>query len=501
MPDDTKPSTPGSMNPPPSPTGLPRPPVPSGPTPPRSGVLGMSGPAFSIPSSPGGVPTAPKPSGPSPLTPDIKIPPNLPTGEVKPPVVSMPLPPKPPTTLGSPKVVGGKPPVIGGPQVVGVRSPVTPTPTPAQSIPTKPMPPAPAGPTAPPIFKSSIRTMQDDLAALKKGEAPAGFKIEKESEKETKITSDTTVPKVTPPPPLISHIELGKLEKSRPITQETRKLLEAQKIPTPSQVSIPKPSMPSISIPSVGGLTAKFGGLISKRIFLVVVSLVIAGGITIGFVALRGPGTPQATATPTFTPRTPTATPTSLEAMLPVSDPVKFSLSQDMAGKYGIYVMINRLLPAGEPQVYRITDLSGKRYGFSEYTTGLKIEAPSGLKALVEDQSLYITAFNKSDNKTSFGFIVKLKNPNQVNETISVLKNWESTMTQSFSSPFLFDQTKATSTGFLDNTYNGVAIRYRNFPDVNSTIDYTVFKAKNGESYLIMVNSREHIYKIIDRLR
>ncbi len=65
---------------------------------------------------------------------------------------------------------------------------------------------------------------------------------------------------------------------------------------------------------------------------------------------------------------------------------------------------------------------------------------------------------------------------------------------------FRFDKTKAASTVFSDNTYNGTAVRYINFPDANSTIDYAIIQATNSESYLVVVNSKEHIYSIINKL-
>src|SRR3989344_1461535 len=109
--------------------------------------------------------TLPKLSGPSPLTPDIKIPPNLPTGEIK------PLSPKLPLSVS---------------MMPQVKTPPAPSVSPLGLKPTLPMPPVPQPGQPSPIFKSSIRTMQDDLTALKKGQLPAGFKIEKESEKEAK---------------------------------------------------------------------------------------------------------------------------------------------------------------------------------------------------------------------------------------------------------------------------------------------------------------------------
>ena len=74
-------------------------------------------------------------------------------------------------------------------------------------------------------------------------------------------------------------------------------------------------------------------------------------------------------------------------------------------------------------------------------------------------------------------------------------------MSQDLIDLFLLNPAKAATTTFLDNTYQGVAIKYRNFPDLNKTIDYAIVTAKNGETYLVITNSREHMYAIIDKIK
>ncbi|OGN12734.1 MAG: hypothetical protein A3C71_01610 [Candidatus Yanofskybacteria bacterium RIFCSPHIGHO2_02_FULL_43_15c] len=51
-----------------------------------------------------------------------------------------------------------------------------------------------------------------------------------------------------------------------------------------------------------------------------------------------------------------------------------------------------------------------------------------------------------------------------------------------------------------DSFYRGVKIRYANFSYANQAIDYAIITAKNGNDYLIIANSREQVYSIIDKL-
>ena len=81
-----------------------------------------------------------------------------------------------------------------------------------------------------------------------------------------------------------------------------------------------------------------------------------------------------------------------------------------------------------------------------------------------------------------------------------IMKDWEISMAGDLADYLLIDDTsKEESVNFLDNTYRGVAIRYKNFPLPDVTVDYAIVKAA-GQNYLIITGSREAVYVAIDVL-
>ncbi|MBI2063810.1 MAG: hypothetical protein HYT65_02360 [Candidatus Yanofskybacteria bacterium] len=345
--------------------------------------------------------------------------------------------------------------------------------------------------------------MQDDLAALKKGQPPTGFKIEKESEREIKPVPQVVSPKITPPPPPISHVELGKLEKSKPMVEaQDDRRVQRSAMPVPPQFGL---SEPSIGVPSTGGIFGSFKSrpALRKVILYGIVGLVgfIITAYLIPYFAFSPSESvsPTPSATPT---RTSTATPVSIESLFSTVDTVSISLGQDFTTRFIDSVKTDPLMSSREPGIYRIVSVDGaKRYDFTEFFGGVSVAIPDELKPLIDEGNLWLTLTYKSDNTISFGFIAKLTNPNTTDAAEIAMQNWENSVVQILTDLFQLDPGMAASLGFLSNTYNGTAIKYKNFSDPSSTIDYTVIQAKNGESYLVMVNSREHIYKIIDVLK
>lgn len=156
------------------------------------------------------------------------------------------------------------------------------------------------------------------------------------------------------------------------------------------------------------------------------------------------------------------------------------------------------LVSSREPGLYKIFDpSSGQRYTLSEFLGGLLIQAPAELVAAAKG-NFYLTVLYKSDNVDGYGLLIEL---NDSASGLTAMGNWEGTMTQDLKDLFLLNPVNSASATFLDNVYQGAAIRYRNFPDPNLTVDYAVVTAGNGESYLVITNSREHMYAIIDRIK
>ena len=82
----------------------------------------------------------------------------------------------------------------------------------------------------------------------------------------------------------------------------------------------------------------------------------------------------------------------------------------------------------------------------------------------------------------------------------STMRTWEAAMTNALASLLNFVKSKAASPLFLDNIYRGTSIRYRNFAFADSTMDYAIATDIDGKQYLFLTNSREAIYRALDRL-
>jgi hypothetical protein len=336
-----------------------------------------------------------------------------------------------------------------------------------------------------PIFKSSIRTMQEDVAALKKGQPPVGFQMEKQSERDEKPTAEASGPKMTPPPLRPApQVKLGELEKSRPLPGGMRPL------PVPPPVPMAKPLSPmktGLAIPTTGKANW-------KRLIFLVGGLVIVTFL-VWFFALRGPSAPEATVspTPTFT-----ATPTPPENSYFIINSTSIALGTGFITRFDSSINKEPLISSREPALYKILNpATGNGYTLSEFLGGLLVQAPAELLAAAKS-NFYMTAFYKSDNVDGYGLIVEL---NDSAAALTAMGNWESTITQGLKDVFLLNPANSISATFLDNTYRGAVIRFRNFPNPNLTIDYAVVTAINGESYLIITNSREHMYAIIDKIK
>ncbi len=422
----------------------------------------------------------------SPISPQIKVPP---TSLQTPPSSGGSIPPNLPmkesadlAPLPFPK------PPMGGPQSNPDVKPKPPSPPPAPSpIQTPPKAETPGAP----VFKSSIRTMQEDIAAVKKGQAPTGFQVEKQSEKDiTPPPLGAPGPKITMPPRPAQEVRLGELEKSRS--------LPSTKLPSfPPMPTVP-PAGPTIKPagPPAGLSVPTGGGINKKRLIFLVAGLVIVAFL-IWFFALRGPSAPEVVVSPTPT-YTATPTPVSIEDSFSIIDSASVALGTNFITRFDDSLNKESLTSSREPALYKVLKpATGNRYTLSEFLGGLLIQAPAELTAAAKD-NFYLTVLYKSDNIDGYGLLIELSDPVAA---LTAMGSWEGTMAQGLKDVFLLNPTKVASTNFLDNTYNGVAIRYKNFPDPSKTVDYAVITASNGEIYLVLANSREHIYSIIDKIR
>ena len=335
--------------------------------------------------------------------------------------------------------------------------------------------------------------MQEDIAAVKKGQAPTGFQVEKQSEKDiTPPPAGAPGPKITMPPRPVQEVRLGELERSRSLPS-TR----PPSFPPIPTVPPAGPATKPAGLPA--GLSMPMGGGINKKRLIFLAGGLVVVAFLVWFFALRGPSAPEATPSPTPTlTATLTPTPVSIEDSFPIVDSASIALGANFITRFDNSINKELLVSSREPALYKILNpATGNRYTLSEFLGGLLIQAPAELVAAAKD-NFYLTVLYKSNNVDGFGLLIELSNPVAA---FTAMGNWEGTMAQGLKDVFLLNPIKAASTTFLDNTYNGVAIRYKNFPDPNKTTDYAIVTASNGETYLVLANSREHIYSIIDKIK
>lgn len=357
--------------------------------------------------------------------------------------------------------------------------------------PPTPMPP----PGQPPVvFKSSIRTMQEDIAALKKGGAPAGFQIEKQLE-EARPVVRPPISNSIPQPQTFSHVELGKLEKSRPLPSAIIPPLTTPKIPplTPPPFGLAKPT---ISIPLTGGIFGRFNNPNYKKIIMYVIAGFV-GFIITAYLIPYFASSPDKSVSPTPTTSTPVVT-LGIKGFFSVFSEVSIGVGADIFENLVLKVNKNALA-GGEPGLYKIINPQNSlSYSFGSFMSSALVTIPEEIIPFVDNDKFYVSLMQKTDNSYSRGFIVKLKNDVGISE---VLNRWETNMSTNLETLFDLGIEQAASVNFLDNSYLGVAIRYRNFPDHFLTIDYAVITEASGEKYLVVTSSREHMYAIIDNLK
>lgn len=457
-------------------------------------------------------PVPPPPAAPINQPPKPSAPPaNLPIVEPKPltpPVATVSPPPLPP----APKpAASNQPGVTSGPSPKPVPPPITQT------------------PSEPLSFRSSIRTMRDDLDALKKGQRPSGFELEKQIEK-TPIQAPSATPatpSLTPHPQI--KVELGETQRAKtlgglggptsvpkPSVEPKKPMINIPK-PTPTPpLAVPKPPQtPSkIPVPDTTGLKVPQGGspIFSKRNIFIGGGAILIIAIAVWFFYFRsGNGTiVQNTRTPSPTAplasSIPSPTPSGqilqskFEKYLSgiSSSPITITTASGSYGALNTFVN-SKDVSTGELTFYRVTDATANPYQLTQFFSLFPVSLPNDLGTLTQNQEFLFSIFGMvKQGQKSIGFIVPVSDPAGAKTAMSA---WEKTLSGDIGKLFTLNLKKQASKTFLDNIYNGVAIRYLNFPDPDSTIDYAVFTLQDGTSLLIVTDSKLQIYSIIDQIR
>ena len=339
-------------------------------------------------------------------------------------------------------------------------------------------------------LKSLIRTMDQDISALKKGQAPAGVGVQRvQTDSPSQETPQAQSPRMPGQP---MELEIGKIQKAKPLSGSVPASIpkipprfdmgSAEKAGALEGIKVPPPNQ---------GSSGRFVVWVTAAVLF----LAIAGG-AIWFFFLRGEPPVVVESTPTPAP---SATP------VPIIETVfdrNISVSVNSDQNFFSYLasMSASDLFNGNSGLYKVfNQTDGKRASFADFSSGGGILAPASLLNVIEEDGFYALMMRKTNGQISRGWLVKLKNPNLAR---SALIEWEKTMPNDLKNIFGIDPTKTASTVFLENavSYPGTPIKYQNFPTPDLTIDYSIITLSNGENYLAFTNSKEHIFSVIERL-
>jgi len=388
------------------------------------------------------------------------------------------------------------------------------TPTVEQVKPTTTPPsaglPAQAGGLKPsPIkeYKSSIRTMNEDISSIKLGKKPLGTDISRkighdQSKKvgvETNKTDPSKLPSAGGPRP--SVVGLGGTKRTGPLASLPTSPTSTDKKPEP-----PKPPgiQPPVIVP--GG---KKG--LSTTFYLLIAGVLVVGGFMYWFFVLRTPDiVPVTIPTPTRT-ITPTPTVRNLDQIFEGS-PVNFEilLNESVGSDFKTFANTLNVASTEFLEVSLLQDVGGTLLplNFLEmFDLDLTIY-PSGLKNDVVDSAVLVYGQSESFNVDGTinldaqglirtVFVARIKDKSGVE---AMMKDWELTIADDLADYLLINDTaNEASVNFLPNLYRGVSIRYKNFPFPDVTVDYSIVDS-NGQSYLVISGSREATFATIDVL-
>lgn len=497
------------------------------------------------------------PSGPPPNLPGVKIEPKLPQPPPAAPTGGSG-PTRPPTLAGQSGQIGMQKPAVSSP------------PPPAKPLPTQsplsgatesrildssskpsglerigttpPMSPHPlsrlggttegtAKPSPVQEYRSSIRTMSEDIASIKSGQKPSGVDVPRRVTPDMPKVPEVPRPEAPAPSGPTPSVGLGRTEKTAPLPGlpkpavppsrpgPTAGLGQAGKtgpLPPPAPKKPAEPSQtrlgpfkvpeiqPLITVPS-----EKKGP--STTLYLLIAGILVIGGFLYWFLVLRVTE-PEVVLTPTPTQ---TVAPTPVVRNLSDifrGDPVNFEvvLSDNLGRDFKTFVGTLSVAAKEFLQVDLVENVDGTLVPLN-FIDMLDMDLtiyPTALRNNIADSIVVVYGQSETfnvDGSINFNaqglkrtaFVARVRDGVAVE---TMMKDWELTIANDLADYLLIaDTSKESSVNFLDNTYRGVSIKYKNFPFSDTTVDHAVVKAV-GQSYLVVAGSREAIYAAIDVL-
>ncbi len=163
-------------------------------------------------------------------------------------------------------------------------------------------------------------------------------------------------------------------------------------------------------------------------------------------------------------------------------------------GKFNLIAALENYLKTLEkiPQIALIEiKEENKTLELEELFQKITLEVPDEIMVDLKDN--YNLIFLNFEDEHRLGLIIEIDNLKKVQKNVS---QWETTMVDDLATLFLRTRISYSySSDFQESTYQGIKIRYLNFSESNTTIDYAFVGNK-----LIITTSKESICRIIDML-
>lgn len=370
--------------------------------------------------------------------------------------------------------------------------------------------------------RPTIRTMRDDLVRLRRGLAPMGLELEKpEIQKSTPITHTKPESPLAPikienvPPEAFNKPVLSPISK-RPTTlpekpahiHEEVRILDKDNLPAFLGAPIPKKITPKPEEEKVEyGVIAKIigSGMTTGVISTMILAVIIYGLIYYFF--LREEAIITSTPVPTPIRTSPIIETNELEEIFRTMPVITFSLSVDsdrLIPEFQAFLEKDALIQQEFKKIRFLSVQQGEVLAFTALLDKLAIKYPIELNDWLKNNNIALLygQMEKFDDSSKSGkrlvLITEIKDADKV---IEIMKNWEITIASNLKDLFDIDPSKEASKLFLNNEYETVKIRYKNFPLPDKTVDYAVVSSLTGRYYLILTNSRESMYSPIDRIK
>lgn len=347
------------------------------------------------------------------------------------------------------------------------------------------------------------------MAALQKGQMPAGVKLEKQSEPSLK--TGLPAPKApTPPVPQIQtpRVELGPTEKSKslpgaPIAPTGIKPLSVPSMSVPSSASstsakgLGLPNLPSLNIPEGAG---GFLGRINKKLLLGgLVLLVLIGGV-IWFLSSRSPGNVTVETTTTITGNTttsvkPTPATISISTLFTSFETMTIPNTGDPVAALKEAVN-DQNLELGEVKVFHVVDQNNTPYPLDGFLGRLLIAPPSTADTSTLKTTNWVFGIYGQQRDSSPDFVdtrnfILAEIGNNQESARNLLTAWNPTIIPAFAPMFNFDG--KTQNQLSPDSYNGANFSYVRIPDKNLGLAESVFK-----NFLFLASSKDSFRSVID---